>query len=74
SDYFIGNYINPKTIENKIERDETIKALKLAYVALSRPTHLMIIAVPNHLSGAESEELSRLKENGWKSFNDIINE
>ena len=47
-EYFVGNYNDPYKITDVIERNETLKSLKLAYVALSRPTHLTAIAIPAH--------------------------
>ncbi|MCM3181169.1 UvrD-helicase domain-containing protein [Cytobacillus horneckiae] len=47
--YLIGDYIAPSLISDFHKRKETCKALKLAYVALSRPTHLAAIAIPKSL-------------------------
>ncbi|ORI02815.1 hypothetical protein B5723_07995 [Mammaliicoccus sciuri] len=62
-DYLVGNYKNPYFIENLSKRKETYKALKLAYVALSRPTHLLVIAIPKSI--VKSNFLVRLKEFDW---------
>jgi len=73
-EYLIGNYIDPQSIKDDVERDETIKALKLAYVALSRPTHLMVIGIPeNKLSGNE-DFVEKLDESGWKEYNVVKTE
>jgi DNA helicase II / ATP-dependent DNA helicase PcrA len=64
-EYFSGVYINPYTISDAIKRDETLKSLKLAYVALSRPTHLAAIAIPSHLITKDDFYLKRFKLNGW---------
>lgn len=69
--YLVGNYVNPAEILDSRERNETIKALKLAYVALSRPTHLMAIAIPEQLLDG-FERLQLLDENGWKNVKDLL--
>ncbi|PFT25516.1 hypothetical protein COK52_06790 [Bacillus thuringiensis] len=65
-DYLTGNYIQPSLIEDLHKRKETCKALKLAYVALSRPTHLIVIAIPKSI--VESNLLVRLKEFDWIEY------
>lgn len=67
-EYLVGNYIDVQTITNEIEKNETIKSLKLAYVALSRPTHLMVIAIPQHLIVADNHIIERLNNNGWIQY------
>ncbi|WP_121640589.1 hypothetical protein [Virgibacillus sp. Bac330] len=71
-EYLCGNYIETKFIVDENEQNETIKALKLAYVALSRPTHLMVIAIPQQKisDGERIEEL--LGTSGWIDANEII--
>lgn len=64
--YLVGNYIHPSFIEDLHKRKETCKALKLAYVALSRPTHLIVIAIPKLL--VEPSFLLRLKEFEWAEY------
>lgn len=64
-EYLAGDYTDPKRIIDDIEKDETIKALKLAYVALSRPTHLLAIAIPEEVIPDDSDILERLNNNGW---------
>lgn len=70
-EYLVGNYIDPKTIEDTIKRNETKKALKLAYVALSRPTHLMAIAIPKNFV-VEDNTLERMNNSGWKLYEQIV--
>jgi len=65
-EYFLGNYTSPEKIINAFERNETIKSLKLAYVALSRPTHLMAIAIPE-TSIKDENKCLRLNQFGWKN-------
>ncbi|MFS3930872.1 UvrD-helicase domain-containing protein [Priestia flexa] len=65
-DYLVGNYINPSVIENSYKRKETYKALKLAYVALSRPTYLSVIAIPKSI--VKSDFLVKLKEFDWVEY------
>ncbi|MBS2970528.1 UvrD-helicase domain-containing protein [Metabacillus sp. KIGAM252] len=68
SQYLIGNHKNPYLISDFSERDETIKALKFGYVALSRPTHLATIAIPARLISGSDEILSRLDKDGWTNY------
>lgn len=68
-EYFKGNYINHNTITDKNKRDETIKALKLAYVALSRPTHLTAIAIPADLISNKNDFINLLINAGWIQYN-----
>lgn len=70
-EYFVGNYIDVNTITNDIEKNETIKSLKLAYVALSRPTHLMVISIPKHSIVEDDNILERLNNNGWVQYNTL---
>lgn len=65
-DYLAGNYIDPKDIKNAFEKNETIKSLKLAYVALSRPTHLMAIAIPENIIKDENT-IAKLNHSGWRN-------
>src|SRR5690625_3966550 len=68
-EYLIGNHIDPMIISNDFKRNETIKSLKLAYVALSRPMHLMAIAVPKYLISEDNKNiLSQLEDNGWNQY------
>ncbi|MGI8281736.1 UvrD-helicase domain-containing protein [Bacillus mycoides] len=71
-EYFVGNYIDPNTITDSIVRNETLKSLKLAYVALSRPTHLMVIAIPEHLIVKDSSILERMNDSGWKQYEQFV--
>jgi len=64
-DYLVGNYTSPEEILDDFEKDQTIKSLKLAYVALSRPTHLMVIAIPeNCIKGDDT--ITKLNQYGWR--------
>ncbi|WP_440969623.1 UvrD-helicase domain-containing protein [Peribacillus frigoritolerans] len=65
-EYLLGNYTDPDTIVDAAKKNETIKSLKLAYVALSRPTHLMVIAIPECF--AENNTIARLNKGGWKNI------
>ncbi|WP_271852608.1 UvrD-helicase domain-containing protein [Planococcus maritimus] len=67
-EYFAGNYIELDSITNIVLKNETKKALKLAYVALSRPTHLAAIAIPKEYLESHSELFSRMDSLGWKEF------
>lgn len=67
-EYLVGDYTNPYSITDSIRRNETLKSLKLAYVALSRPTHLAVIAIPNSLIKNEDEYIKRLLSSGWKQY------
>lgn len=70
-DYFKGVYTDPSTIVDENRKNETIKSLKLAYVALSRPTHLMTIAIPEDF--IESEKIIQdLKGNSWKNVDEVV--
>ncbi|MEC0305090.1 ATP-dependent helicase, partial [Terribacillus saccharophilus] len=66
-EYLLGNYIDPKDIVNENLKDETIKSLKLAYVALSRPTHLMAIAIPKDII-KDDNTINKLKKSGWSNL------
>ena len=54
--------------EKNEEEKEIEKALKLAYVALSRPTHLVCIGIPAQLIERDSDFLSNLQKAGWIEF------
>lgn len=71
-EYLAGNHINPKTIQNKNKKNETIKALKLAYVALSRPTHLIAIAIPEEMISDENDIIDKLNKNGWIMYRQSV--
>lgn len=43
-----GNYIDLDKIDNQHQKRETKNALKLAYVAFSRPTHILVIGIPEN--------------------------
>ena len=64
--YLTGNYIPPSSISDLHMKKETYKALKLAYVALSRPTHLIAIAIPKPLIEPNFSE--KLKEFEWVEY------
>lgn len=64
--YLVGNYIEPSSLAEEQRKKETYKALKLAYVALSRPTHLIAIAMPKSLIDQDFVEC--LKEFGWVEY------
>ncbi|HDR7662876.1 UvrD-helicase domain-containing protein [Bacillus wiedmannii] len=64
--YLVGNYIEPSSLAEEQRKKETYKALKLAYVALSRPTHLIAIAMPKSLIDQDFVEC--LKGFGWVEY------
>lgn len=65
--YLSNNYVELPEDKNDEEK-ETEKALKLAYVALSRPTHLVCIGIPAQLIERDSDFLSNLQKAGWIEF------
>lgn len=69
-EYLLGNYTDPLEIVDAFERNETLKSLKLAYVALSRPTHLMAIAIPESIIRDKST-ITRLDQFGWKNSENL---
>lgn len=57
--------------EEKNEKEiESEKARKLAYVALSRPTHLVCIGIPNNQIENEPTLMQDLLDAGWKQYTD----
>lgn len=57
--------------EEKNEKEiESEKARKLAYVALSRPTHLACIGIPNNQIENEPTLMQDLLDAGWKQYTD----
>src|SRR5690625_1882002 len=67
-EYLVGNYTHPDEITDEVERDETIKALKLAYVALSRPSHLVVIGISESKLDGNKDFVDRLNKNGWQEY------
>ncbi|RLU55868.1 ATP-dependent helicase [Streptococcus iniae] len=65
--YLMKDYRELPAEKNKEEK-EIEKALKLAYVALSRPTHLVCIGIPAQLIERDSDFLSNLQKAGWIEF------
>jgi DNA helicase II / ATP-dependent DNA helicase PcrA len=70
-EYLLGNYTDPEEILDDIEKNETIKSLKLAYVALSRPTHLMAIAIPENII-KDTNTITRLNQFGWRNLENYV--
>ncbi|MGM0865441.1 MAG: UvrD-helicase domain-containing protein [Bacillota bacterium] len=70
-EYLLGNHTNPEEILDDNEKNETIKSLKLAYVALSRPTHLMAIAIPEDII-KDKNITTRLKQYGWRNLKNFV--
>lgn len=66
--YLRNNYVELPEDKNDMEK-ETEKALKLAYVALSRPTHLVCIGIQESQVG-DCELLKSLQEAGWEQYLD----
>ena len=57
--------------EEKNEKEiESEKARKLAYVALSRPTHLVCIGIPNNQIENKPNLIQDLLDAGWKQYTD----
>ncbi len=55
-------------------RRHTLNALKLAYVALSRPAHLAVIAIPSIvLLDDNNQYFSQLINTGWVQYGDVSN-
>lgn len=66
--YLTKNYVELSKDKSEMEK-ETEKALKLAYVALSRPTHLVCIGIPEYKFRENSKLLNNtLKEAGWMEY------
>lgn len=61
--YFIGAGIPVEKLADDI-KDEVIKFLKLAYVAFSRPTHLLVIGIEESL--LTDEYKTSLVQYGWQ--------
>ncbi|SHN24195.1 UvrD-helicase domain-containing protein [Gracilibacillus kekensis] len=71
-EYLCGNHRETKFIIDENEKNQTIMALKLAYVALSRPTHLMVIAIPQQKISAGEGIEERLGANGWVNVDELF--
>ncbi|MEQ6048437.1 UvrD-helicase domain-containing protein [Lysinibacillus capsici] len=65
--YLTGKYVELNQIQDTFIQSSSAKALKLAYVALSRPTHLAAIAIPEEFI-QDKAFLDELKEFGWKEY------
>ncbi|WP_203265947.1 UvrD-helicase domain-containing protein [Streptococcus uberis] len=66
--YLTKNYVELSKDKSEMEK-EIEKALKLAYVALSRPTHLVCIGIPEYKFRENSKLLKNtLKVAGWVEF------
>ena len=68
-EYLALNYI-PLSQQKSEKEEETEKALKLAYVALSRPTHLVCIGISEEQIKAKSYLLDKLSNAGWEQYED----
>lgn len=66
-EYLALNYI-PLSQRKSEKEEETEKALKLAYVALSRPTHLVCIGISEEQIKAKSYLLDKLSNAGWQKY------
>lgn len=66
NNYLIGHYIDLENISNLQLKRETKNALKLAYVAFSRPTHLVAIGI--HKDKLTEKLKEELIEFGWKEW------
>ncbi|RTQ92241.1 UvrD-helicase domain-containing protein [Lysinibacillus telephonicus] len=65
-DYLIGSYQELENINDLDLKRETKNALKLAYVAFSRPTHLVAIGIHSEMLTEEFKQ--ELIEYGWKEW------
>lgn len=65
--YLLKDYNELPIVKNE-EQIQIEKALKLAYVALSRPTHLACIGIPRYLIEEDSDLLSDLRNAGWNHY------
>lgn len=65
--YLSKDYVELPEDKSDMEK-ETEKALKLAYVALSRPTHLVCIGIPKSQILQNGYLLNNLQEAGWKRY------
>ncbi|HFR3538868.1 TPA: UvrD-helicase domain-containing protein [Streptococcus suis] len=65
--YLSKDYVELPENKGDMEK-ETEKALKLAYVALSRPTHLICIGIPKSQILQNGYLLNNLQEAGWKRY------
>lgn len=66
-EYLTLNYV-PLSEQKSEQKVETEKALKLAYVALSRPTHLVCIGISEEQIKAKSYLLDKLSNAGWQKY------
>ncbi|MCO4649642.1 ATP-dependent DNA helicase Rep [Streptococcus infantarius subsp. infantarius] len=65
--YLLKDYCTLPVDKND-EQKETEKALKLAYVALSRPTHLVCIGIPSNQIDNEPTIIQDLLDVGWQQY------
>lgn len=65
--YLSKDYVELPENKGDMEK-ETEKALKLAYVALSRPTHLICIGISESQILQNGYLLNNLQEAGWKRY------
>ncbi|MBB5179988.1 superfamily I DNA/RNA helicase [Planomicrobium koreense] len=63
--YLMGNYTNLNELD-VIKRNATLKALKLAYVALSRPTHIAAVAINKENFIDLEKEIDMAEKAGWQ--------
>lgn len=66
--YLRCEYVELSTYHDVTKKKEVSKALKLAYVALSRPTHLVCIGIPKTYLDSNSRIADVLKNTGWQQF------
>jgi hypothetical protein len=65
-EYLIGNYVELNNITNNQKRTATKKALKLAYVALSRPRYFAAAAVRKSVYEKIGNRKDKFENAGWK--------
>lgn len=61
--WLLGDRIDGRKPNGKPESDRLLSRLRLHYVALTRPSHLLCLAM--HHSAFDDDELARLKSRGW---------
>ncbi|MET4655408.1 DNA helicase-2/ATP-dependent DNA helicase PcrA [Exiguobacterium sp. PvP048] len=67
SNYLIGEFEDYNRFEDPLKKNATRKALKTAYVALSRPTHFAGVAIKKSQIGADLRQFIEKATNyGWE--------
>jgi len=67
SNYLIGEFEDYVRFEDQFKKNATKKALKTAYVALSRPTHFAGVAIKKSQIGADLKQfIEKATDAGWE--------